>query len=155
MPQVQVTQGAPASPPPRAQGARRAPIRLLCTSGAPPHASAPSAAAAPAWCSWRARASAAYVKTRRAPPRQAFFTPVTVEIAGFKDNQSYGLGAAPRDAPRAAASSRRLATQPAAPLRSRRALAGTNSWTEAQKGNAIFGGLGFCFVLLMSGYALN
>mmetsp|Transcript_28457 Transcript_28457/g.87063 ORF Transcript_28457/g.87063 Transcript_28457/m.87063 type:complete len:127 (+) Transcript_28457:857-1237(+) len=54
---------------------------------------------------------------------KAFFTPVTVEIAGFEENQSYGIG--------------------------------TNTWTESQKSNAIFGGLAFFFLLLMGGYALN
>jgi rubredoxin len=32
---------------------------------------------------------------------------------------------------------------------------GTNTWTEAQKSNAIFGGIAFFFALLLSGYALN
>ena len=32
---------------------------------------------------------------------------------------------------------------------------GTNTWTEGQKSNLIFGGLGFFFLLLMGGYALN
>eukprot|EP00316_Scyphosphaera_apsteinii_P024831 CAMPEP_0119318438 /NCGR_PEP_ID=MMETSP1333-20130426/46399_1 /TAXON_ID=418940 /ORGANISM="Scyphosphaera apsteinii, Strain RCC1455" /LENGTH=143 /DNA_ID=CAMNT_0007324611 /DNA_START=169 /DNA_END=600 /DNA_ORIENTATION=+ len=32
---------------------------------------------------------------------------------------------------------------------------GSNTWTEGQKSNAIFGGLAFFFLLLMSGYALN
>jgi len=54
---------------------------------------------------------------------KAFFDPVQIEIAGFEDNQSYGIG--------------------------------TNTWTESQKSTAIFGGLGFAFLLLMSGYALN
>jgi len=54
---------------------------------------------------------------------KAFFTPDTIEIAGFEDNQSYGFG--------------------------------TNTWTESQKSNAIFGGLFFFFLLLLSGYALN
>ena len=54
---------------------------------------------------------------------KAFFTPVQIEIAGFEDNQAYGLG--------------------------------TNTWTEAQKSNAIFGGLAAFFVLFMGGYALN
>ena len=49
--------------------------------------------------------------------------PVQIEIAGFEDNQAYGLG--------------------------------TNTWTEAQKSNAIFGGLAAFFVLFMGGYALN
>merc|ERR1711998_757717 len=32
---------------------------------------------------------------------------------------------------------------------------GTNTWTEAQKSNAIFGGLGLFFLLLIGGYGLN
>ena len=32
---------------------------------------------------------------------------------------------------------------------------GTNTWTEGQKSNAIFGGLAAFFVLLLGGYALN
>lgn len=32
---------------------------------------------------------------------------------------------------------------------------GTNSWTAGQKNLAIFGGLGFFFLLFLSGYALN
>lgn len=32
---------------------------------------------------------------------------------------------------------------------------GTNSWTAGQKNLAIFGGIGFFFVLFLSGYALN
>ena len=32
---------------------------------------------------------------------------------------------------------------------------GSNTMTESQKSNLIFGGLGVAFVLLMSGYALN
>mmetsp|Transcript_50412 Transcript_50412/g.131206 ORF Transcript_50412/g.131206 Transcript_50412/m.131206 type:complete len:192 (-) Transcript_50412:352-927(-) len=54
---------------------------------------------------------------------KAFFEPETIEIAGFADNQAYGLG--------------------------------TNTWTEAQKSNAIFGGLAAFFALFISGYALN
>ena len=54
---------------------------------------------------------------------KAFFDPVQIEIAGFADNQAYGLG--------------------------------TNTWTESQKSNAIFGGLAAFFALLLSGYALN
>jgi len=54
---------------------------------------------------------------------KAFFEPELIEIAGFEDNQNYGIG--------------------------------SNTWTEAQKSNAIFGGLGFLFLLLLSGYALN
>ncbi|KAL1515416.1 hypothetical protein AB1Y20_002042 [Prymnesium parvum] len=54
---------------------------------------------------------------------KAFFDPVQIEIAGFADNQQYGLG--------------------------------TNSWTEAQKSTAIFGGLGLFVLLFLSGYALN
>lgn len=54
---------------------------------------------------------------------KAFFDPVQIEIAGFADNQAYGIG--------------------------------TNTWTESQKSNAIFGGLGLFFLLFMGGYALN
>ena len=54
---------------------------------------------------------------------KAFFDPVQIEIAGFADNQAYGIG--------------------------------TNTWTESQKSNAIFGGLAAFFLLFMSGYALN
>ena len=54
---------------------------------------------------------------------KAFFEPETIEIAGFADNQNYGLG--------------------------------TNQWTEAQKSNAIFGGLGAFFLLFIAGYGLN
>ena len=32
---------------------------------------------------------------------------------------------------------------------------GSNTWTEAQKSNAIFGGLGFFFLLFIAGYGLN
>ena len=32
---------------------------------------------------------------------------------------------------------------------------GTNTWTESQKSNAIFGGLALFFLLFLSGYALN
>merc|ERR1712176_1514959 len=32
---------------------------------------------------------------------------------------------------------------------------GTNSWTAGQKNGLIFGGLGFFFILFLSGYALN
>lgn len=32
---------------------------------------------------------------------------------------------------------------------------GTNTWTEAQKSNAIFGGLGLFFLLFLGGYGLN
>ena len=54
---------------------------------------------------------------------KAFFTPEQIEIAGFADNQAYGIG--------------------------------TNTWTEAQKSNAIFGGLAAFFFLFIGGYALN
>ena len=54
---------------------------------------------------------------------KAFFKPVQIEIAGFADNQGYGIG--------------------------------SNSWTEAQKSNAIFGGLGAFFLLFIAGYGLN
>ena len=54
---------------------------------------------------------------------KAFFEPVQIEIAGFEDNQAYGIG--------------------------------TNTWTESQKSNAIFGGLAAFFLLFMGGYALN
>ena len=54
---------------------------------------------------------------------KAFFDPEQIEIAGFEENQSYGLG--------------------------------TNTWTEAQKSNAIFGGLAAFFLLFIGGYALN
>merc|ERR1719253_1433863 len=54
---------------------------------------------------------------------KAFFKPIQIEIAGFEDNQAYGLG--------------------------------TNTWTEAQKSNAIFGGLGLFFLLFIAGYGLN
>lgn len=54
---------------------------------------------------------------------KAFFTPEQIEIAGFADNQAYGLG--------------------------------TNTWTESQKSNAIFGGLAAFFFLFIGGYALN
>ena len=54
---------------------------------------------------------------------KAFFTPIQVEIAGFEENQAYGIGA--------------------------------NTWTESQKSNAIFGGLGLLFVLFIAGYGLN
>lgn len=63
-----------------------------------------------------------YVCPQCKSPR-AFFDPVQIEIAGFADNQAYGIG--------------------------------TNTWTEAQKSNAIFGGLAAFFLLFMSGYALN
>merc|ERR1719271_1464360 len=46
---------------------------------------------------------------------KAFFDPEQIEIAGFADNQAYGIG--------------------------------TNTWTEAQKSNAIFGGLAAFFIL--------
>ena len=32
---------------------------------------------------------------------------------------------------------------------------GTNTWTEAQKSNVIFGGLGLFVLLFLGGYALN
>ena len=32
---------------------------------------------------------------------------------------------------------------------------GTNTWTEGQKSNAIFGGFAFFFLLLIGGYAMN
>jgi rubredoxin len=54
---------------------------------------------------------------------KAFFTPIQIEIAGFEENQAYGIGA--------------------------------NTWTEAQKSNAIFGGLGLFFLLFIAGYGLN
>ena len=54
---------------------------------------------------------------------KAFFTPIQIEIAGFEENQAYGIGA--------------------------------NTWTESQKSNAIFGGLGALFVLFIAGYGLN
>lgn len=53
---------------------------------------------------------------------KAFFNEITVEIAGFEENQNYGFG---------------------------------NSFTESQKSNLIFGGLGGFFILFMAGYALN
>ena len=54
---------------------------------------------------------------------KAFFDPEQIEIAGFADNQAYGIG--------------------------------TNTWTEAQKSNAIFGGLAAFFILFLAGYGLN
>ena len=54
---------------------------------------------------------------------KAFFDPIQIEIAGFADNQAYGLG--------------------------------TNTWTEGQKSNAIFGGLALFFFLFLGGYGLN
>jgi len=52
-----------------------------------------------------------------------FFDAEQIEIAGFADNQNYGIG--------------------------------TNTWTEAQKSTAIFGGLAAFFALFVGGYALN
>ena len=51
------------------------------------------------------------------------FVPITVTIAGFKENQQYGFGG--------------------------------NNMTEGSKNGLIFGGLGFFFVLFLSGYLLT